>query len=90
MVRLHRRWSVAAAVVALAALGLVACSGGGDGPSAEREASFGEQPPAPGPPARASAIPDVTVLDVASGGEFALGSVVPSDRPVLVWFWAPH
>jgi hypothetical protein len=37
-----------------------------------------------------SDIPAVTVRDVASGDEFALGSIVPSERPVLVWFWAPH
>jgi len=94
MVRPHQPWSVAA-VVALGALGFVACGGGGDGSSAGREAASAEQqpaadPPAPGQAPRGSAIPDVTVLDVASGGEFALGSVVPSDRPVLVWFWAPH
>lgn len=83
-----RRWQAAVAVGALAALGLVACGGGGgsaegSGGPAERAAG----PEAPREAERGSYIPEVTV---SSGNEFALGSLVPSDRPVLVWFWAPH
>ena len=96
MVATRRRWHAVMAVATLAALGLVACGGGGDR-SDGRGAAPAEQPRAAGPEApkpeaaeRTSAIPQVTVLDVPSGDEFALGSIVPSDRPVLVWFWAPH
>jgi hypothetical protein len=35
-------------------------------------------------------IPQVTVLDVATGDEVALASLAPSDRPILLWMWAPH
>lgn len=95
MVRARRQWHVAVAVATLAALGLVACGGGGGSGSAgsgapTAEAPRGAGPPAPGTAPRTSAIPEVTVLDVTSGDEFALGSIVPSERPVLVWFWAPH
>lgn len=36
-----------------------------------------------------SDLPDVTVVDLA-GGEFRLASLAPSDRPIVLWFWAPH
>ena len=96
MVRGRRRWHTMVAVSALAALGLVACGGGGNGPAGRPAAPTGNPqaagPVAPGaqPDPGTSDIPAVTVRDVASGDEFALGSVVPSERPVLVWFWAPH
>jgi thiol-disulfide isomerase/thioredoxin len=35
-------------------------------------------------------VPSVDVLDVRSGDRLDLQSVVPSDRPVLLWAWAPH
>ncbi len=48
-------------------------------------------PTATGAPAAAaiSDLPDVTVVDLA-GGEFHLPDLAPSDRPILLWFWAPH
>jgi len=87
-----------AGVGALVVLSLVACGGDGGSGSAQSPTSTAAptqpsatQPPAPPPEAAPppSAIPDITVRDVASGAEFALGSLVPSDRPLLVWFWAP-
>ena len=33
---------------------------------------------------------DVEVLSVADGSAVTVRSVVTGDRPVLVWFWAPH
>ncbi len=33
---------------------------------------------------------DVEVLSVADGSVSSLRDVVTGDRPVLVWFWAPH
>ena len=93
MVAARRRWHAVAAFVSLATLGLAACGGARDS-SGETRAAPVEQPRAVGPEApsaeRVSAIPDVSVLDVKSGDEFALASIAPSDRPVLVWFWAPH
>lgn len=34
-------------------------------------------------------LPDVRVTDLA-GGDVSLAELAPSDRPLLVWFWAPH
>lgn len=52
----------------------------------------------PGPPPTAApddgrervALPDVTVRDVAAGADVDLAALLPSDRPLLAWFWAPH
>ncbi len=33
---------------------------------------------------------DVEVLDVGDGSIATLRNAVDGDRPVLVWFWAPH
>ncbi len=55
-----------------------------------------DPPPAadPPPPTTAAAepndLPDVTVIDVAGGESLVLSSLAPADRPILVWFWAPH
>ncbi len=38
----------------------------------------------------AGVLPDLSVTDVESGSEVSLRSLVPADRPVLLWFWAPH
>lgn len=98
MSRLRARWQAAVIAGAVAALGLAAC-GGGDAGSSDSGLAASEQATTPeaqgsepgtGTEGRNSAIPEVSVLDVASGEQFALGSVVPSDLPVLVWFWAPH
>ena len=41
------------------------------------------------PPAE-SVIPDVDVVDLATGETVNLASFAPADRPILLWFWAPH
>jgi thiol-disulfide isomerase/thioredoxin len=35
-------------------------------------------------------VPTVDVIDVNTEASVNLGSVVPSDTPVLLWAWAPH
>lgn len=35
-------------------------------------------------------LPSVEVVNVATGQEFDFASLVPAERPLLVWFWAPH
>lgn len=42
------------------------------------------------PPVGVSPLPAVDVRDVASGETVALAELLPADRPLLVWFWAPH
>ncbi len=34
--------------------------------------------------------PDLVVDDVGRGGEANIANILPSDRPVLLWTWAPH
>ena len=45
---------------------------------------------APQAPAAASVLPGLSVDDVAAGTKVDLSSLAPADRPLLVWFWAPH
>ena len=40
--------------------------------------------------ALSSPLPSIEVLDVATGKRVQLATFLPSNRPVLVWFWAPH
>lgn len=37
-----------------------------------------------------SLVPSVNVVDVRSGETIDFSSIVPSDKPVLLWAWAPH
>ena len=37
-----------------------------------------------------SDLPDVTLQRVSTGEDLLLSSLAPSDRPLLLWFWAPH
>ncbi len=61
----------------------------GPAPSAE-----GGQPPAIADPAAPrvtnGALPSIVVNDVAAGTKVDLSTVPPADKPLLVWFWAPH
>jgi hypothetical protein len=34
--------------------------------------------------------PDVDVIEIATGETVNMQSLVAIDRPVLLWFWAPH
>jgi thiol-disulfide isomerase/thioredoxin len=84
--------------VALAALVLSACSAGVDStpPAAAPVVAATPTPIGPvAPDAGAelspqSVIPDVDVLDVATGVTVSLPRSVASDKPVLLWAWAPH
>ena len=54
-----------------------------------------ESPPAPPPatqppePAQ-NDFPNLNLVDVATEEEVLLYSLAPSDKPFLLWFWAPH
>jgi hypothetical protein len=59
-----------------------------DPPSAQgSEAPVTSAAEDPTPP---SDLPDVPLIDLATGAEFSVASLVPSDTPILLWFWAPH
>lgn len=88
------------AVLAAAALAIAGCGSGSQGDAASAaapapaEADTVQQQPsvekaAPAPP-DAPRLPKVNVVDIRSGDEVNLASLAPSDKPLLVWFWAPH
>ena len=35
-------------------------------------------------------VPDVQVVDVPTGAAASLRTLIAGDKPVLLWFWAPH
>ena len=35
-------------------------------------------------------VPDLEMDDVATGSRVRLASLVTGDKPLLLWFWAPH
>ena len=41
-------------------------------------------------PPDAPRLPKVDVVDIRDGSTVDLASLAPSDKPMLVWFWAPH
>ncbi len=90
------RFRAAAGVLTVTALALTGCSAASPTQEAEVPAS-----PAAGAPRDTSGtggnglsahsiVPDVEVLDVVSGETVALPAAVKSDKPVLLWAWAPH
>ena len=93
------------AVLVAAALTLAACGSSADGqPQATATAatttaqpdapSSAEQRPsvdkATAAPPDAPRLPKVDVVDIRDGSTVDLASLAPSDKPMLVWFWAPH
>lgn len=78
----------------LAGFAATACGSGapsGPGADAVRRGPSTAAPEASGPPPPADSIlPDVEAIEVASGDRVNVASLVPSDKPLLLWFWAPH
>lgn len=37
-----------------------------------------------------SVVPDVSVVEVSSGRSVGLRGAAATDRPTLIWMWAPH
>lgn len=68
-------------------LGAAAC-GGSDSTSNLAAAPAGDEPAAAA--SAVNQLPDVDVIDVASGDEINLAGFAPSDKPIVLWFWAPH
>lgn len=83
-------------------LTLAACGGGGtsSAPVGADGATITLPTPADGPipdlpvtaeAAAGSPLPAVTVRQINGDGGFVqLKNALPSERPLLVWFWAPH
>jgi hypothetical protein len=79
-------------IAGLAAVGLLLMSCSTDRPATGADtpvqAGVGESVPAastePGP------LPALQVRDVRTGASIDLAGLLPADRPLLLWFWAPH
>ncbi len=71
----------------VAALGLAACGGGESarGESASASPASGESAGA----VSENPLPVVDVIDLATGEPTPLAALLPADKPLLVWFWAP-
>lgn len=70
---------------------VIASCGGSDRDGGAGAGSAGPSPAAGAQPSNAgSPLPAITVQDVTADREVALNSFIPSDRPTLLWFWAPH
>lgn len=74
----------------------LATGGGGDtsgsqsSPSAPASVEPGGVPSSGDAASARNQLPDVTVIDVATGSEVNLRALVPADNPLVLWFWAPH
>jgi hypothetical protein len=91
--RLHPHLA-SGAVAAVLALAAAAC--GGEPANEPARPERAKAPPGraaerhgTGERTAADALPDLVVADTA-GGRVALPDLAPRDRPLLVWFWAPH
>ena len=79
------------AAVLVAALSLTATACGGDNPS---EAATGSDPTTVADDTGDLEVGDdirlLEVLELDTGAPTTLADTVTGDRPVLLWFWAPH
>ena len=80
--RVRPRLSCRLVAVPLLALGLIGCGGTDEVASvaSENAEQLNE----------ASDVRDFQVLSVHDGSITSLRETVDGDRPVLLWFWAPH
>lgn len=94
--QLSRRWPLRFLAAPAFAVLLAACGGTA---SVDSAAAEGVSSDASAEEAAAANLPnletgetvfDVEVLSVADGSVSSLRETVTGDRPVLVWFWAPH
>ena len=76
-------------VVALA-LFATACGGGGGQSSEEISAALAEAEANQNDLELTGNVAESELLDAATGEIKSLSDVVVGDRPVLVWYWAPH
>lgn len=72
------------------ALTLVAAACSQAAPSGESNTARGGADPASQAEPDGNVVPEVAVLDVGTGDTVDLGSLIPAQRPILLWFWAPH
>lgn len=74
----------------LAALALAAMLASGCGGSSANTVPIAAAAAATDPRGISADVPDVAVVDVATGSTSSLRALLSGERPVLLWFWAPH
>lgn len=79
----HRRVLALVAAIVATSVFTAGCGGGSTPVGSDPGSELGSAP-------ADSGYPDVTVVDVSTGDEIALRAAVTYDRPVVLWFWAPH
>ncbi|WP_420432726.1 hypothetical protein [Candidatus Poriferisocius sp.] len=96
MVATNRHRFKLAALAVVLALGAAACGDSGAPTTSTPattppiQAPAAEQAPVNEAPAPASDLPSVDVVNVATGATVNLASFAQADRPLVLWFWAPH
>lgn len=84
---------VIALIAILAAGTLAACGTDATNSSSDATGGSARAAPAVAPtseaPPRGPSLPDVRVQDLA-GGSTSVADLAGGEKPVLVWFWAPH
>ena len=97
--RLMPRGSTARSAAAAAGIVLLVGACGGGGSSAEQAAELSAVAADSGDAAAeteneadpsVNELADVEVIDVATGDLVNLKSFAPADKPIVLWFWAPH
>jgi hypothetical protein len=88
-------WQRILAAALAGGLSLAACGGGGsklpDGVTLPEPAAGPVPELAVDPESASSPLPEIAVRRLnGDGGWIQLKNVLPADKPLLVWFWAPH
>ena len=77
------------AFTAIVALAAAAC-GSDDAATTAEPASTGTDAAADAPAGASGDVPALDMIDVYTGDTVNLQSLVSSQTPLLLWFWAPH
>jgi len=70
--------------------GLVSCGGSEGSTTSTSMGSGGTALPATDNAPGASGLPAASVTDLATGSTIDFSTIAPSDKSILLWFWAPH
>ena len=81
----HRTATATTGIALAGLLTLSACGSGAGGQTSSSNDSAGDESNL-----IVSPLPAIEVDDVTADRRVALDSFIPSDRPTLLWFWAPH
>lgn len=86
----HSSKAAKLSAVVAAAFVLGACGGAADDVATNPVAETSTAQQEPAAEGSQNQLPDVNVVDLATGEEVNLASFAPTDNPIVLWFWAPH